>query len=113
MPCPLPGSEPWAAAAECANLTTRPGSRPLYLTNILSDTVFHTFPISNKILRNGLFLTGYQLQSEFNDCFDWKTQHVLQRCPALVQNCTTVLGGKVVKINPLLIVSGMLFVDVN
>ena len=31
VPCPCPGSEPWAAAAERANLTTRPRGWPRYL----------------------------------------------------------------------------------
>ena len=49
VPCLRPGSEPWAAAAECANLTTRPQSQPPK-EYILYDTIWKELKKQAKLI---------------------------------------------------------------
>ena len=48
VPCPRPGSEPWAATAERANLTTQPWSQPRYYT-FNSHTYFKELKMGKKL----------------------------------------------------------------
>ena len=63
VPCLRPGSEPWAAAAERASLTTRPRSRPCILIlmaqNFLRQWHYETFQLDMILLINGDAISLY------------------------------------------------------
>ena len=58
VPCPRPGSEPWAAAAELANLTTRPRSRPQKNFLNLFFTFFYANDMTHRICAQRSLIDG-------------------------------------------------------